>query len=58
MSINNNFEKLMNEVDEETVIPYDKIEKQDKIVKKEFIVDNELSSENNDIKSDVFFYQQ
>jgi acyl-coenzyme A synthetase/AMP-(fatty) acid ligase len=45
----------MNEVDEETVIPYDKTEKHDKIVKKEFRIQNELISEMNDIESDVFF---
>jgi acyl-coenzyme A synthetase/AMP-(fatty) acid ligase/acyl carrier protein len=46
---------LINEVDTETVIAYDKTEKHDKIIKKEFKKNNELSSEMLSINSDVFF---
>jgi amino acid adenylation domain-containing protein len=49
------FLDLISEVDEETVIGCDKTEKQDKIVKKEFKIDNELILGMNNIKPDVFF---
>jgi acyl-coenzyme A synthetase/AMP-(fatty) acid ligase/acyl carrier protein len=53
--VNNELLYLINEVETETVIPYDKIEKGDKIVKKEFKIDNELNLKISGIELDNFF---